>query len=184
MATDGGSFAGVLPKNFHDPRIAIEGDRLKLGLRYGKGFWSTIVSVELRIWLVADEVNLMGMEVCGLHAGRLGISAQSILDAIEELAREAKIDVTWYRHGRNPVGLFKFFPDQPRPVSQVLTLEVRDDGQGFDPTSVRRGHGLDNLSQWAAETESRAALESAPGAGTRVCLQVPYAARAAESSGV
>jgi hypothetical protein len=126
MMTGGGSFAGVLPKNFHDPRIAIEGDRLKLGLRYGKGLWSTVVSVELRVWLVADEVNLMGMEVCGLHAGRLGISAQSILDAIEDLAREAKIDVTWYRHGRNPVGLFKFFPDQPRPVSQVLTLEVRD----------------------------------------------------------
>ena len=63
-----------------------------------------------------------------------------------------------------------------------LTLEVRDDGQGFDPADVRRGHGLDNLSQWAAETEGRAALESAPGAGTRVCLQVPYAARAVESS--
>jgi hypothetical protein len=126
MMTDGGSFAGVLPRNFHDPRIAIEGDRLKLGLRYGKGLWSTVVSVELRVWLVADEVNLMGMEVCGLRAGRLGISAQSILDAIEELARSSGIDVTWYRHGRNPVGLFKFFPDQPRPVSQVLTLEVSD----------------------------------------------------------
>ena len=126
MMTDNGSFSSVLPKGFHSPRVAIEGDRLKLGLRYGKGLWSTIVWVELRIWLVADEVNLMAMEVCNLRAGKLGIGAQSILDAIEELARESNIDVTWYRHNRNPVGLFRFFPDQPRPVSQVLTLEVRD----------------------------------------------------------
>jgi hypothetical protein len=121
-----GSFAGVLPKGFHSPRVAIDGDRLKLGLRYGSGFWSTIVWVDLRVWLVADEVNLMGVEVCDLRAGRLGIGAQSILDAIEHLARQSNIDVTWYRHRRNPVGLFRFFPDQPRPVSQVLTLEVRD----------------------------------------------------------
>ena len=126
MMTDDGSFAGVLPKGFHAPRVAIEGDRLKLGLRYGKGLWSSILWVELRVWLVADEINLMGMEVCDLRAGRLGIGAQSILDAIEELARSSNIDVTWYRHNRNPVGLFRFFPDQPQPVSQVQTLEVRD----------------------------------------------------------
>jgi hypothetical protein len=126
MMTDEGGFSSILPKGFSSPRVAIEGDRLKLGLRYGTGLWSTIVWVELRIWLVADEVNLMGMEVCDLRAGRLGIGAQSILDAIEELARSSNIDVTWYRHNHNPVGLFRFFPDQPQPVSQVQTLEVRD----------------------------------------------------------
>jgi hypothetical protein len=126
MMTQNGSFAGMLPKGFHSPRIAIEGDRLKLGLRYGHGFWSAVVWVELKIWLVADEINLMAIEVCELRAGRIGISAQSILDAIEELARQSNIDVTWYRHDRNPVGMFRFFPDQPRPVSQVQTLEVRD----------------------------------------------------------
>ena len=61
----------MLPKGFHSPRVAIDGDRLKLGFRYGEGFWSTVVSVELRVWLVADEVNLMAVEVCDLRAGRL-----------------------------------------------------------------------------------------------------------------
>jgi len=126
MMAPNGPFASLLPKGFHSPRVAIEGDRLKLGFRYGRGFWSTVVSVELRVWLVADEVNLMAVEVCELRAGRLAIGAQSILDAIGETARASKIDVTWYRHEGNPVGLFRFFPDQPRPASQVLTLEVRD----------------------------------------------------------
>ena len=30
-----GTFAGMLPKGFHSPRVAIDGDRLKLGFRYG-----------------------------------------------------------------------------------------------------------------------------------------------------
>jgi hypothetical protein len=125
MGADG-TFVGILPKKFHSPRVAIEGDRLKLGFRYGSGFWSTVVSVEFRIWLVAEEVNLMAVEVCDLRLGRLGIGAQSILDAIGETAQASNIDVTWYRNNGNPVGLFRFFPDQPRPASQVLTLEVRD----------------------------------------------------------
>ncbi|HVL12542.1 MAG TPA: hypothetical protein VM529_08255 [Gemmata sp.] len=126
MMTQEAGFAEVLPKGFHSPRVAIDGDRLRVGLRYGCGWWSTVVWFEVRVWLVADEVNLMAMELCELRAGRLGISAQSVLDAIEDVARASNIDVTWYRHDRNPVGLFRFFPDQPRPVSQVLTLEVRD----------------------------------------------------------
>lgn len=123
---ENGTFVGMLPKGFHSPRVAVDGDRLKLGFRSGHGFWSTVVSIELRIWLVADEVNLMAVEVCDLRAGRLNVGAQSILDAIAETARDSDIDVTWYRHNGNPVGLFRFFPDQPRPASQVLTLEVRE----------------------------------------------------------
>jgi hypothetical protein len=126
MMVEKGSFAGLLPDGFHSPRIALDGDRLKLGCRYGEGFWSAIVWIELRIWLVADETNLMAVEVCDLRAGRLGVGSQSILDAIGDAARGSNIDVVWYRHNGNPVGLFRFFPDQPRPASQVLTLDTRD----------------------------------------------------------
>jgi signal transduction histidine kinase len=62
-----------------------------------------------------------------------------------------------------------------------LTLEVHDDGHGFDAATAQRGNGLENLNQWAAETGGRASLESAPGAGTSVRLQVPYAAAEADS---
>lgn len=65
--------------------------------------------------------------------------------------------------------------------AEAVTLEVRDDGQGFDPAAAVRGHGLDHLDQWAAELGGSAAVESAPGAGTRVRLQVHYAAAAAEA---
>jgi hypothetical protein len=140
MMTDTGSLAGLLPRGFHSPRVAIEGDRLKLGLRYGDGFWSVVVWAEFRIWLVADETNLMAVEVCDLKVGQLGIGAQSILDAISDTARASNIDVNWYRHGRNPVGLFRFFPDQPRPASQVLTLQVRDNKIVVAGRTMTDGH--------------------------------------------
>jgi hypothetical protein len=116
----------LLPKGFHSPRIAIEGDRLKLGVRYRDGFWSSVVWMELKIWLVADQVNVAAVEVCELKAGSLPFGSQSILDRIGDMARDSSIDVTWYRNKSNPVGLFRFFAKQPRPTSQVLTLDVRD----------------------------------------------------------
>jgi hypothetical protein len=121
-----GSFAGWLPAGFHSPRVAIVGDRIHLGVRYGQGWWSTVISLQIRVWLVAEEINLVAVEVCDLRVGRLSIATQSVLDALSEAARASHIDVTWYRHGNNPVGLFRFFPDQPHPVSQILTLEVQD----------------------------------------------------------
>jgi hypothetical protein len=121
-----GRLTDALPKGFHSPRVAIEGDRLFLGARYGEGFWSTVVWLELRVWLVADQTNVAAVEVCHMKAGALPVGSQSILDRIAETARDSSIEVTWYRHGSNPVGLFRFFAKQPRPTSQVMTLEVRD----------------------------------------------------------
>jgi hypothetical protein len=121
-----GRLVEALPKGFHSPRIAIEGDRLFLGVKYREGFWSTVVWLELKVWLVKDEPNVAAVEVCGLAAGRLPFGSQSILDKISDVARESSIDVTWYRNKSNPVGLFKFFAKQPRTTSQVLTLEVKD----------------------------------------------------------
>ncbi len=116
----------LLPKGFHSPRVSIVGDRLKLGVKYREGFWSTVVWLELRVWLVAEQVNVAAVEVCELRAGRLPFGTQTILDKIADLARESSIEVTWYRHKSNPVGLFKFFAKQPKATSQILTLEVKD----------------------------------------------------------
>jgi hypothetical protein len=122
-----GGLASLLPQKVHSPRVAIDGDRLKLGFKYGDGFWSTVVWVELKVWLVKDEPNLVALEVCDLRTGSLPVGSQSVLDSISESAREWNIDVTWYRNGSNPVGLFRFFANQAGQAgSQILTLQVAD----------------------------------------------------------
>jgi hypothetical protein len=121
-----GRLTDSLPKGFHSPRISIDGDRLKVGVKYREGFWSTVVWLELKVWLVADQTNVAAVEVCSLKAGGLPFGSQTILDKIADVARDSSIDVTWYRNKSNPVGLFRFFAKQPRLTSQVLTLEVKD----------------------------------------------------------
>lgn len=121
-----GGLCSILPKGCHSPRVAIEGDRLKIGFRYRNGFWSSVVWIELKVWLVANEMNLIAVEICDLRAGGLPVGSQSVLDSITESARDSNIDVTWYRNRGNPVGLFRLYADQPRPAAQVRTLEVKD----------------------------------------------------------
>ena len=77
MMCANGTFAGMLPKRFHSPRVAVQGDRLRLRLPYGTGFWSTVVSVEFRVWLVAEQVNLMAVEVSDLRLGGLGVGRRN-----------------------------------------------------------------------------------------------------------
>lgn len=57
-------------------------------------------------------------------------------------------------------------------------LTVADDGVGFAPETVRRGLGLGSLASRARELGAELAIESRPGAGTRVVLVVPVDAGA------
>jgi two-component system NarL family sensor kinase len=59
----------------------------------------------------------------------------------------------------------------------IATAEVADDGRGFTPNgSAGREHmGLGLLSDLAQEVGGRLAVESAPGAGTKLKLEVPAA---------
>ena len=59
----------------------------------------------------------------------------------------------------------------------ALSLEVADDGKGFDPATAPRGTGLLSLRRRAHELGGTFTLESAPGEGARVRLDVPLASR-------
>lgn len=121
-----GGLAGLLPANCHAPRLAIEGDRLLLGFTCGHGFWSTVVWLELRLWLPKHDVNVIAVELVRLKAGSLPLASQGLLDGIREAVHDANIDVSWYRHEGRPVGLFRFYANQIRPATQIHTLKVEN----------------------------------------------------------
>lgn len=123
---DTGGFAGALPPGCHAPRVAIDGDRLRFGVRYGRGFWSTVLWVELRAWLVKSEPNCLAVELIAIRAGSIPVNSQAVLDAITEAARDSNIDVSWYRSGGRPVGLFRFYADQLRPTTQILSFKIEN----------------------------------------------------------
>jgi signal transduction histidine kinase/ligand-binding sensor domain-containing protein len=56
-----------------------------------------------------------------------------------------------------------------------LTLDVEDDGCGFDPEARSEGNGLRNLTRRAESLGAALQIASAPGRGTRVHVSVPLA---------
>src|SRR5262249_48018913 len=114
----------LLPEGVTGPRVSITADKIRLAVRYGTPPWSAIISIDLRVWLAAKEANVVALELQGLHAGSLPISAQSLLEQIKEVGRVHNIEVTWYRHNGNPVALLRFQSEQ-RPAGPLSRLELR-----------------------------------------------------------
>ena len=56
---------------------------------------------------------------------------------------------------------------------RTLTLEVRDDGCGFEPARMYAGMGLRNLRRRAAESGGELGVDSSPGRGTTVLFRLP-----------
>jgi hypothetical protein len=115
----------MLPDNISDPRVAIDEDRLRLGFRYGFGRWSAIVTIDMRLWVAQGEANTVGLELLGLHAGALPISAQSLLEHVSEAALRSGVDVSWFRYNDHPVALLRFGPDQPRTTVHLKHVELK-----------------------------------------------------------
>ncbi len=124
-----------------EPRVHMKNDTLRFAFRYGSGFWSTVLTYEVRLWLVPKEMNTLAVEILQRKAGGLPIAAQSLLNDFKELARNKNIDVTWYRHDGNPVAVLRFPGSRARPNAQLLHFEVINgqltiDGQSFEPGAM------------------------------------------------
>lgn len=123
---DDKQLAYKMPEPFHNLRIAVEGDRIKIGGRIGDGLFSTIASAEIQTWLVDKEVNTVAVKICDLRFGAVPWESQIVLDWLTDWARNQNIDVTWYRHEGLPVGIFRFYANLQRPQTQIRAVMVAD----------------------------------------------------------
>lgn len=64
-----------------------------------------------------------------------------------------------------------------RLKGERLELRVRDNGRGFDTTAEYDGYGLDSIKRRASELGGKLRLESVPGEGTTVQIEVPLGKR-------
>ena len=86
---------------------------------------------------------------------------------VVQLAREALSNVS--RHAQATTCRVSLYEE-----GATVVLEVDDDGRGFDPTNVRPGgQGLGNLQERALAIGGRVELDSHPGEGTRVRVELP-----------
>ncbi|MFL5243015.1 MAG: hypothetical protein ACJ8FY_12980 [Gemmataceae bacterium] len=126
-------------EGINDPRVIVKQDKIRLGFRYGTGFWSTRIAIDFRVWIVPSEPNVICLELQGLHAGLLPISAQSLLERVSDLVRDQKIEVSWYRHKGNPVALLRFQSDQPRAAVRLKSLALQPGKISISGEAVETG---------------------------------------------
>src|SRR5262249_51133317 len=125
-----------LPDRLSAPRVKFEDGRMRLGMRYGRGWLSTILSIEIKAWLIPGETNMMAMEIVSLKAGALPLSPATLLDDISEAVRRENVDITWYRNEGHPVAVMRFQADLTRPTMQFDRLELTDESMTIAGRSV------------------------------------------------
>jgi hypothetical protein len=116
-----------LPDGIHSPRITLHADRLSLAFRFGHGFWSTVLTVDLRAWLVAGELNTIAVEIVSTRAGRLPVSLRTWIERYLRSSRDWSLDVTWYRRQGNAVALIRINSDPHRLPFRLQQLEIQPD---------------------------------------------------------
>lgn len=112
---------------------------------------NTLVEVEL----IVDEAVLTGLPTAVSRT--IFLSTQEALANVARHARASQVKVSVAR------------------VGTAVHLTIRDNGQGFDTSHKAHtvGHGLSNMQARAQELEGAFVLESQPGVGTSVSLQMP-----------
>jgi hypothetical protein len=118
----------VLPEGVSDPRIALEPGKLRLAFRYGKGAWSTVISIDFGVWLATGEQNALVLELEAFRAGAMPIAAQSVLQHITDAVKNnnSNVELNWYRNpatGR-PCAVLRIQPDHPRPTIVLQTVQI------------------------------------------------------------
>jgi hypothetical protein len=128
----------TLPEHISDPRVTFEPERIRLGFRYHVGRFSSVVSIDMRVWLAKEDPNVAALEIQGMHVGALPVSAQSILERLSEAAEINNIKLSWYRYKGNPVAALRFQSDQPRTTVLLENLDLQPgkiyiQGQSLEP---------------------------------------------------
>ena len=123
-----------------------------------------VVAIE---YLVGDLEKRTGMEIDFAHDVRVHRLASPLENAIFRIAQEALTNAT--RYSQSPKIEVRLEQREQR-----IFLEVRDWGVGFQPDRIEDDHfGLRGIRERARLLGGNAEIESSPGKGTRVRVELP-----------
>ena len=60
-----------------------------------------------------------------------------------------------------------------KPDNHEILIELADDGIGFNPLFIKKGHGFQNMQKRANRIKAISNTNSIPGEGTRYELRIP-----------
>ena len=172
----------ILPDGVSDLRVSFAGDRIRLGFRYGSSPWDTTMTMDFRIWLAQKEPNVVAIQLLGVHAGAIPVSAKSLLKQIGDMAQKERIDVNWYRYEGHPVAVLRFQSSKPRATWQLQNVQVQKSkliiaGKTRDPSQeVAKipNKKLEGAEPAEEHPRTTAVSKSKNGPDTRIPIPVPF----------
>lgn len=121
------------------------------------------------VWLIGRERKLFGLEVSFRHCGLNGRLPQEIETAAYRIAQEALSNVA--RHSGTKQATASL-----HGTADAIALRVEDRGRGFDTNAASEsgtGSGLMGMRERARSLGGRVSIESVPGKGTAVIVELP-----------
>jgi hypothetical protein len=110
------------------PMVVLEDGQFRVAFRYDTGWFSTIVSYRVKVWLVPKEPNVIAVEFLSARAGGLPITSQALMTQLCDAARRLEYKVTLYRHEGNAVAVVQLQPNETHPWSLLTALQVTPNG--------------------------------------------------------
>lgn len=111
-----------LPSGVSEPRVALEGDCLRVGFQWGIGSITTVVQVAVKTWV--PQPNKLAVELRGARAGRLPLPTTYVRRLVESVAEKNGCEIRWKRNGANLVALIDL------PSSRGITLRRAEVSNG------------------------------------------------------
>ncbi|MCS7166730.1 MAG: hypothetical protein RMI91_14890 [Gemmatales bacterium] len=113
-----------LPEGVQEPRVALEQDLIRIGFRYGHAPWSTIVTLELRLWISLPEPNAVMLQVRRVRIGAVPVPVRYVQELLANLLRRRTVEVTWYRYEGLPVAVIRFQASRRAPTFHFTALRI------------------------------------------------------------
>lgn len=124
-------------------------------------------SLDRALEMLARSWTDRGLKVMTELTGSSNPLPVRIESGLYRIAQEALTNIHLHAHAQHVRLALSILPDQ-------VTLMIHDDGQGFDPEQIPPGHfGLIGLNERARLMGGAFTLESTPGGGTKIVVQVP-----------
>lgn len=127
-------FPRLLPEGLSDPRVAIDGNALRLAVRYRRGSVDTVLSLSGDAYLT-DQPNEVAVRIGQARAGFVPVPLGRLLDDIRARAVLAGVPLRWTEADGAPVALLRV------PCDVMLPGHDEDDPQRLVLEQVRINQG-------------------------------------------
>jgi hypothetical protein len=121
-------FPNLLPKGVAEPRVAIDGEGVRIACRYENTKINAVISFQLGIQLT-DESNTLAVRVSKVRAGALPVPLTRFLGRITAAAHRSDISLRWSQTEGDPVALVTVphrHEDYAHREIYLESIELRD----------------------------------------------------------